>query len=177
MKTCLLVIDYQNDFIDGALGFEGADRLATGIKKLIDSFHQQGFDVIFTLDTHTNEYLDTQEGKNLPVKHCILGTNGHQIYPLVNHVRGEHDVMFYKNTFGSLDLANFLHQKDYHEIVIVGLVTNICVISNAVMAKAALPEAKIIIYKNLVASFDEQLHEKTLEVMQSLQMDIQEYKL
>lgn len=176
MKKCLLVIDYQNDFVDGALGFPGADQLAKGIEKLMGQFHQQKDDVIFTLDTHTEDYLNTQEGQKLQVKHCIQHTAGHDIYPIVNHARSDQDKIFFKNTFGSLELANYLHQKDYQEIIIVGLVTNICVISNAVLAKSALPEAKIIIYKNLVASFDDQLHQKTLDVMKSLQMEIEEYQ-
>ncbi len=175
MNTCLLVIDYQNDFVDGTLGFEGADQLASGIKSCIDRYHKAGHDVIFTLDTHHENYLDTQEGKKLPIKHCIKGTEGHRLFPLVDQARSDHDVIFYKGTFGSLDLANYLAQKHYDEVILVGLVTNICVISNAVLAKAALPEAKIIIYRNLVASFDQDLHEKTLQVMESLQMEIKDF--
>ena len=177
MKTCLLVIDYQNDFINGALGFPGADQLADGIKQLIDRYHQAKEDVIFTFDTHDQDYLETQEGQRLPIKHCIQGTVGHRLYPSIDDAKNKTDKVFFKPTFGSLELANYLKNQGYQEISIVGLVTNICVISNAVLAKAALPEATIIIYKNLIASFDESLHEKTLDVMESLQMDIREYHL
>lgn len=172
MKTCLLVIDYQNDFVDGALGFKGADHLALGIKACIDDYHQKNQDVIFTLDTHHENYLQTQEGKHLPIKHCIQGTIGHELYPTIDHTKREEDRAFIKGTFGSLELANYLATRQYDEVALVGLVTNICVISNAILAKAALPEANIVIYKNLVASFDNDLHEKTLEVMQSLQMEL-----
>lgn len=174
MKRLLLVIDYQHDFIDGSLGFLSAPLLAQGIKNLIISFREANEDVIFTMDTHHSHYLETQEGKQLPVMHCIENTQGHEIYHKIKDVMKPEDIIFKKPTFGSMALGNYLKNKDYDVIEIVGLVTNICVISNAIIAKSALPEAKIIIHKNLCASFSDDLHEKAIDVMKSLQMHIVE---
>jgi nicotinamidase/pyrazinamidase len=172
MKKLLLVIDYQHDFIDGSLGFQKAPLLAEGIKRLIQSFRDAKDDIIFTMDTHHFDYLTTQEGTILPVVHCIENTQGHEIYQTLKEVMKKEDVIFKKPTFGSLELGNYLKDKSYGVIEIVGLVTNICVISNAIIAKSALPEAKIIIHRNLCASFSDELHEKALDVMESLHIYI-----
>ena len=111
--------------------------------------------------------METSEGKNLPIKHCIKGTDGHLVYGSAREYLNESKV-FEKVTFGSLELGNYLAQKTYDEVEIVGLVTNMCVISIAVISKAALPEAKIIIDSNAVRSFNDDLHYKTFEILESM---------
>lgn len=181
MKRVLIVVDYQNDFVDGALGFEGAEKLDKGIASLMEQYAKDKDGVIFcTFDTHDKNYLDTQEGKNLPVEHCINGTDGWELYGEV----GMTEIMYpmkctriNKPTFGSRELAEKLHKlansSGVESITLVGVVTNMCVISNAVIAKAACPEARIIIKKDLVDSFDKELHQKALDVMASMQMTIE----
>ncbi len=106
---------------------------------------KNGGDIIFTLDTHNENYLDTAEGKFLPVPHCIKGSAGYEVFGKTGERIKLADRVFEKNSFGSLELGEYLRDKGYDEIELCGLVSNICVISNAVIAKAALPEAKIIV--------------------------------
>lgn len=170
MKEALIVVDYQNDFIDGSLGFEGADTIAAGIKEEIMRFQEMGQDIMFTVDTHNSDYLKTQEGRLLPVEHCMIDTDGIELHKDIKGLVRTTDKVFHKPTFGAIEFAKYLETKDYQRLTFVGLVTNICVISNAVLAKAALPEAEIIIKKDLVMSFDGGLHQKALDVMAGLQM-------
>lgn len=206
MKKVLVVVDYQRDFVNGALGFDSASSLDEGIANLITEFIRDGGIVICTYDTHRDNYLDTQEGKKLPVKHCIKNTDGWALYGKVGElisglctdvellgnnkecriafvnmepkcVRGK-VFLVQKPTFGSTTLADTLLKiESMHDgiesITLVGVVTNMCVISNAVIAKAACPEAEIIIKKDLVDSFDHELHDKALDVMRSMQMTIE----
>lgn len=172
MKKLLLVVDFQNDFVDGALGFLGAEKLDEVIVEKIIKYLNNGDDVIFTLDTHYDNYLNTQEGKKLPIIHCIEGTYGHEVYGNTSKYVKDAKQVFLKNTFGSLDLGNYLAKENYDEIELAGLVTNMCVISNAIIAKSALPEARIVIDKNASKSFDEDLHNKTFEILKGIQVDI-----
>lgn len=171
MKKLLIVVDYQNDFINGALGFSGAKKLAPIISEKIKEYHISG-DVIFTLDTHGEDYLSTSEGKNLPIPHCIRGKSGHELYPELKTLRSEHDRIFEKPTFGSAELFDFLRTSDYDVIELCGLVTDICVVSNAILAKTACPEAAVIVDSNAVDSFDKQKHEAALTVMESVQIRV-----
>lgn len=172
IRRCLIVVDYQKDFVDGSLGFAEAVALDRGIAEKIRAYHQRGDDVIFTLDTHDDAYLSTQEGQQLPVPHCIAGTPGHALYgETAACVRAE-DRQFCKPAFGSMDLALYLREHPYEEIELVGVVTNICVISNAVLVKAALPEARVIVDGALCASNDRGLHESALAVMKGLQIQV-----
>lgn len=180
-KKVLVVVDYQKDFVDGALGFESAKNLDEGIAALMKEYAEDEDGVIYcTFDTHSQDYLETQEGKKLPVEHCIEGTWGWELYGKVQ----EMEIMYpmkctriKKPTFGSLKLGGKLrtlnHDYGVESITLVGVVTNMCVISNAVMAKAACPEAEIIIKKDLVDSFDKDLHQKALDVMASMQMTVE----
>lgn len=180
-KKVLVVVDYQRDFVDGALGFESAKNLDKGIANLMEEYASDANGVIIcTFDTHHADYLDTQEGKKLPVEHCIEGSTGWGLY-------GETEMAEIRNpmkctrvkkpTFGSMKLADILMNRigadNIESITLVGVVTNMCVISNAVIAKAACPEAEIIIKKDLVDSFDKELHQKALDVMASMQMNIE----
>ena len=172
MKKLLIVIDFQKDFVTGSLGFKEAERLEDAIFDRIKEYLDNNDDVIYTLDTHDERYLNTVEGNKLPIIHCIKGTDGHEIYGKVKDLINEDSTVFEKSTFGSLDLGNFLVDKEYSEIELCGLVSNICVLSNAVIVKAALPNAKIFVDANLTNSNDKDLHRKTLDVLGGLHIDV-----
>ena len=169
---CLIVVDYQVDFVSGSLGNEAAAALEAGIAARIEAARQAGEDVIFTLDTHTPDYLATREGKYLPVPHCIQGTAGHGLYGQVAQACQPGDAVFCKETFGSKALFVHLMEKGYEAVELCGVVTNICVISNAVLAKTALPEADVRVNAGLCDSNDPALHQKALDVMASFQVEI-----
>lgn len=168
----LIVVDYQVDFVSGALGNDAAAALDAGIAARIRQAREKGEDVIFTLDTHEADYMTTREGKYLPVPHCIRGTAGHGLYGETAKACQTEDTVFCKETFGSKALFTHLQQKQYDAVELCGVVTNICVISNAVIAKTALPEADVSVNAALCASNDAALHRKALEVMASFQVNI-----
>lgn len=171
MKKLLIVVDYQNDFVDGSLGFEEAMQLEKHIIKLIQDYKNNNDEIIYTLDTHDQNYLDSYEGKNLPVPHCIENTNGWDLYGDVKSLLKDCRC-FKKSTFPSLELAKYLETKQYNDITLVGLVSHICVLSNAVMAKAALPNTPIKIDLSGTSSFDKKVHQESIDVMKSLQFEI-----
>lgn len=166
---CLIVVDFQTDFVTGSLGFPKAKTLEDKIYQKIMTYQNNQDDVVFTLDTHGQEYLGTQEGKRLPVIHCQEYSEGWELFGRMKDIDG---YRIYKTTFGAEPLFAFLKNRQYDSIELVGLVTNICVIANAVLAKTALPDVPIIIDAHATASYDEDLHEKALDVMAGLQMDI-----
>ena len=171
MKKLLLVIDFQNDFVNGSLGFPGAEKLEDLIVQKIEAYKANGDDVIFTLDTHDENYMTSVEGKNLPVRHCLKGSAGHERYGQVKDLAAGCPV-FEKPTFPSLELANYLKGKEYGVVEVCGLVSNICVLSNAVMVKAALPNAEIIVDAKATSSHDPDLHEKALDVLAGLHVKV-----
>lgn len=171
MKKLLVVIDYQNDFVSGSLGFKEAVAIEEYLVELINKYHQNKDDVIFTYDTHQENYLDTQEGQNLPVMHCLENSRGWQLYGKINDLAKD-DKKIIKETFGSLALGNYLKERNYQEITLVGVVSNICVVSNAVIIKAALPDATIIIDCKGIASNDPSMQQKALDLMANLHMKI-----
>lgn len=169
----LVVVDYQVDFVNGALGFEGAEMLEPIILQKISDTRAAGGKIIFTLDTHSSGYLNTAEGKKLPVPHCIEGTDGHKLYGRVaESVDVRTDFVIKKHAFGSMDLAVLLKKFVFDEVELCGLVTDICVVSNAIIAKAALPEAKIVVDGSACASADRHSHERALDVMRGVQIDV-----
>lgn len=172
MKKLLIVVDYQIDFVSGSLGFPKAAELEEGIYQKIKDYKENNQDVIFTFDTHDTNYLKSQEGRNLPVEHCIKGSEGWKLYGKVADLYDKDTLSYEKPTFGSLELAEYLRDRKYDSIELIGLVSNICVISNAILAKAALPEAQIIVDASCTASFDDSLNEKALDVMEGLQMKV-----
>lgn len=173
MKKLLVVVDYQNDFVDGALGFSGAEKLDGPICEKISQYRTEpDSDIIFTLDTHGKNYLSTQEGKNLPTPHCIAGTHGWELYGKTGEMCAEEDIVIEKPSFGSLELMDIAEENGYEQIELVGLVSNICVVSNAILLKTALPEAEIIVDAACTASFDPALNEKCLDVMEGLQIKV-----
>jgi nicotinamidase/pyrazinamidase len=172
MKKCLIVVDFQNDFIDGSLGFNGAINIKDKIIEKINIYRKNNDEVIFTMDTHYPDYLDGEEGKNLPVEHCIKGTKGHQIQKDVFTLKQPDDMVFEKPTFPSLELGTYLKEKNFSEVELCGLVSNICVLSNAVIAKSALPNAHIIVDALATDSYDKDLHTKGLDIMNGLHIEV-----
>lgn len=172
MNRVLIVVDYQNDFVSGALGFPGAEDLAEPIAARIKEYRANGDDIVFTVDTHGPDYLDTQEGRKLPVPHCIRDTEGWYLHDKVAQAAKDKDEFFCKATFPSLELGQYLEECEYTQVELCGLVSHICVLSNAVMAKAALPEAEIVVDAALTASNDPGLHEKALDVLEGIQVTV-----
>lgn len=169
----LVVVDYQVDFVNGALGFEGAELLEPIIVQKIEETRAEGGKIIFTLDTHNQNYLETAEGKKLPVPHCIDGSDGHKLFGRVaDCVDMRTDIVIKKRAFGSMDLAVVLKKFAFDEVELCGLVTDICVVSNAIIAKAALPEAKILVDSKACGSGNRQAHENALCVMRGVQIDV-----
>jgi len=174
MAKLLVVIDYQKDFVDGTLGFEKAVTLEQGIYDKVNKYLKNGDKVLFTYDTHYEEYLQTREGKNLPILHCIKGTNGHKLYGKIDDFSNSENTMHYeKRGFGispedMIQIANEVGE-DIKEIELVGVVTNICVISNVVLFQSQYRNADIIVDASLCGSFDDSLHEKALDVIEGLQ--------
>lgn len=172
MRKCLIVVDYQNDFVTGSLGFAKAEQLDDRIADKIAKCRNEGWEIVFTFDTHEENYLQTNEGRNLPVEHCIKGTNGHKLYGRTAEMLKESDKCFCKPSFGSAELFEYLKAERFDKVELCGVVTNICVISNAILAKTALPESEISVDSACVASNDGSLNKAALDVMQSLQINV-----
>ena len=172
MRKILIVIDMQNDFIDEALGTKEAVSIVEAVKEKIRSFPAE--DVIATMDTHDEGYMQTQEGKNLPVMHCIKGTDGWKIRPdIAELLTGAR--IYEKPTFGSIALAadlKDLSEKEEIELELIGLCTDICVVSNALLLKASMPEVKISVDAACCAGVTPQKHLAALETMRSCQIDV-----
>ena len=171
MQKVLVVVDMQNDFIDGALGTKEAVAIVPGVKEKIENFDGV---VLFTRDTHETYYLDTQEGQKLPVPHCIRDTEGWQIRSELDALRKTKPKK--KKTFNSTDLAGELvamnEDNEIKSITFVGLCTDICVISNALLAKASLPEVPIIVDAKCCAGVTPESHENALKAMEACQIQI-----
>lgn len=172
MRRALIVVDYQKDFVNGSLGFPEVETLDEAIAAKIQEYRSSGGDIIVTLDTHAEDYLKTQEGKNLPVVHCVRGTDGWKLFGETAKQIQQTDRVFEKETFGSLALAEYLKERGYEQIELAGVVSNICVISNAVLAKAALPNAQITVDAACTASNDDVMNEKALDVMEGIQIKV-----
>ena len=170
MKKLLLVVDYQKDFVDGSLGFSGAEQLEGPICEKIEACRAQGAEVAFTFDTHKENYLETQEGRLLPVPHCILGTPGWELYGRVADYCTPGTPCFHKPAFGSMALAYYVKTQGYEEVELCGLVSNICVLSNAVLVKAALQAASLNVFINTKTlcnrALAQELNEKCLHLLE-----------
>lgn len=169
MKKLLLVVDMQNDFITGTLGSPQAKKILPNVKAKVDEYKQSGDEVIFTRDTHHDDYLTTQEGKYLPVAHCIEGTDGHLI---ANGLNTDGCEIINKPSFGSLVLAKQIASYGFDEIELCGLCTDICVVSNALILKAQLPETKISVDARCCAGVTEESHNAALLTMKICQINI-----
>lgn len=167
MKKVLIVVDMQNDFIDGALGTSEAVAIVPTVRKKIENFDGT---VIFTRDTHEENYLDTQEGKNLPVKHCIRGTDGWQI---TSALPVGDAVVVDKPSFGSTELPEVVAKLgELDEIELCGLCTDICVISNAMILKAAFPEVSMVVDHTCCAGVTPESNNNALEAMKMCQIKV-----
>ena len=178
-KDILIVVDMQNDFVDGSLGTPEAVSIVAAVAEKICAFRGE---ILYTMDTHGEDYLATQEGRNLPVKHCIEGTEGWMLAPAVRHalaekgaLGGEHCVC--KCTFGSKDLpGRILAATDGEQPVsftLIGLCTDICVISNAMLLKAFFPEVPMYVDPLCCAGVTPERHEEALASMQCCQISVQ----
>lgn len=165
-KKVLVVIDMQNDFITGSLGTKEAtgivERVKTGYKK-------KGYAVFFTRDTHGEDYLSTPEGKRLSVKHCIKGTPGWEI---ADGLDTSKSIIINKSTFGTFKWSHFFEDSDDLEIEVVGLCTDICVVSNALILKAMFPSATIRVDSSACAGVTPESHEAALTTMKMCQIEV-----
>lgn len=176
----LIVVDMQNDFIDGSLGTKEAQAI---VPKVVEKI--KGFDgkIIYTRDTHEENYLETEEGKNLPVLHCIRGTSGWELHPEIAAMHPENIVN--KPTFGSIDLAYklkeymmdqaVLNENLIESVTLVGLCTDICVLSNAMLLKAFVPEIPITVDASCCAGVTPESHRNALEAMKMCQIKVVNY--
>ena len=174
MNRYLFVIDYQNDFVDGALGFPGAEKLDEKIAAKVRQYGEGH--VLFTRDTHFENYLDTREGKNLPVKHCIKGSFGWECYGETGKALAEVKAPGIDKLVFGMDVTDpataAVLPESADEIELVGLVSNICVVSNAVVLQSRYPEATMIVDAGCTDSFDKALHEKVLDVLAGFQVKV-----
>ncbi|MCL2318281.1 MAG: cysteine hydrolase [Methanomassiliicoccaceae archaeon] len=173
MKRLLIVVDMQKDFITGTLGSPQAQAIVPAVKEKIESFKKAGDKIIFTRDTHSEDYLETQEGRILPVIHCIEGTEGHNI---TEELETEGCEIFDKYSFGSLALAQYIKQiaKDVDEIELCGLCSDICVVSNALILKAKFPETVVKVDAACCAGVTEESHRAALTTMRMCQVSVVE---
>ena len=174
-KKFLIVVDMQKDFIDGALGSAEAQAIVGAAAERIRACRKEGYRVFATLDTHGENYMESAEGKKLPVPHCIRGTEGWQLNPVIREALGDAELVE-KPTFGSVRLAERLREEiaegSAARIVLMGLCTDICVVSNALLLKANFPEAAMAVYVKGCAGVTPEKHRAALETMQSCQIDL-----
>lgn len=172
MQSFLIVVDMQNDFISMALGTNEARLILPRVAEKINAFDGK---VIFTRDTHGEDYLDSREGRYLPVPHCIKGTRGWEIEESLQSLRC--DAIFDKPTFGSTALAAYLMAENEKEpigsVTLIGLCTDICVISNAMLIKASLPEIDVTVDSACCAGVTPESHERALHAMQACQIIVE----
>ncbi len=171
----LIVVDMQNDFIDGALGTAEAQAIVEEAADRIRTCREKGYRVIATLDTHEANYPDTAEGRKLPVVHCVRNTEGWKLNPKIQNAIGD-SMTVEKPTFGSVRLPEILREEtspaDPVRIELIGLCTDICVVSNALLLKANFPETEIAVNARCCAGVTPETHQAALKTMQSCQIEI-----
>ncbi len=173
MKNILIVVDMQKDFVDGALGSKEAVAIVPAVAEKIAAFEGE---IFVTYDTHSANYMDTAEGKKLPVPHCISGTEGWNLNPDIAAALGKDALLVEKPTFGSIKLPDIIKKEAEGEnglaIELIGLCTDICVISNALLLKAHFPEAAVSVNPACCAGVTPEKHNAALETMRSCQIDM-----
>ena len=174
MKKILIVVDMQNDFIDGSLGTKEAESI---VNHVVEEINKDYSLVIATRDTHPENYLKTNEGKHLPVKHCIKNSEGWQIRSEVfEAIEAKEYLVIDKPTFGSEKLVEILkkinEEEEIETITLIGLCTDICVVSNALLVKAAFPEKRIEVKENCCAGVTPQSHDAALTTMKMCQIEV-----
>lgn len=180
MKRVLIVVDMQNDFIDGSVGTDMAVAIVPKVVEKIKEYKKEydgvETNIFCTRDTHFKDYLNTLEGKSLPVEHCIKGTNGWEISNKIKSVLGGCEELIDKYTFGSTDLAEDLRSLYLkgliNSIELVGLCTDICVVSNALLIKATLPDIEIIVDAGCCAGVTPETHRAALQTMKMCQINV-----
>ena len=170
MRKAIVVVDMQNDFVDGALGTPEAQEMLPRLAAKLEKEQAAGTALIFTMDTHGADYLTTQEGKRLPVEHCIRDTAGWEIAPALHPFVREAAAVIEKPTFGATTLPAAL--ADYDEIELVGLCTDICVISNALLVKAFYPEKPVSVDASCCAGVTPESHANALAAMKMCQVEV-----
>lgn len=168
MRKTLIVIDMQNDFIDGSLGTKEAQTIVPNVKKKIEEYRTRGDEVIFTRDTHQSDYLETNEGKHLPIKHCIEKTNGWYIHDELDDVNCLH---IDKDTFGYRSWGLWV-SPNTESIEIIGLCTDICVVANALIIKTLFPEHEILVDASCCAGVTPESHQAALTTMKMCQINV-----
>ena len=172
----LIAVDLQKDFIDGALGTGEALAIVPAVCTRIRECREAGYTIIATLDTHEDNYMETREGKRLPVPHCIRNTEGWRIRPEVAEALGRDALLVEKPTFGSVRLPQIIRDTsggdDPEVIELLGLCTDICVVSNALLLKAAFPETEFTVHADCCAGVTPAKHEAALETMRSCQISV-----
>lgn len=162
LNRLLVVVDYQNDFVVGSLGFKKAEEIETNIVKKIKDYNDNNCEIVFTFDTHFDESFEKNNSSR----------NGWYLYGKVKEWYTSKTVTFSKYTFAPIEMSDYLRDKQYDSIEIVGVVTNLCVLANAILAQVSLPEAEIIVDSLCVASNDEALHNKALDIMQEFKFKV-----
>lgn len=181
----LVVVDYQNDFVNGALGFKNADKIDAGIAEKVRAKDYDA--LVITYDTHKEDYLKTREGIALPVEHCIYGTEGHNLFGETRKAVAEAQkekigLHILKETFATspAEMVGIINDIERYfgkdakvdTVEFVGLVTNMCVLSNVICFQGAFPNAQMVVHANLVDSFNKDLHNKTLDVLEGMQVQV-----
>ena len=170
MDKLLIIVDMQNDFIDGALANPAAMTIVPGIVEFAKGWTGK---IGVTFDTHFENYMETQEGKNLPVPHCIANTEGHKLNVDIEeaiHNRVSYTVI--KPTFGFDGWKQYGFDSHFDEVVVVGTCTDICVVSNVLAIKAAFPELRVTVIEKLCAGLSPEKHAAAIEVMKSCQVNV-----
>lgn len=173
-KKVFIVIDMQNDFITGPLGNDEGRSIVGALKEEIERKKSEGYETLFTLDTHDGKYMNSQEGRYLPVEHCIEGTEGWQIIPELRPYANSKNILL-KNSFGATDIGKWVEEAaggEPEEIVLTGVCTDICVISNSMILKAYFPEVPIRVMGKLCAGVTPESHENALKAMGPCQIDV-----
>ncbi|MGL5258250.1 MAG: cysteine hydrolase family protein [Proteocatella sp.] len=180
MSKILIVVDMQNDFIDGALGTKEAESIVKNVVKKIQQYISNNENIYFTMDTHNENYLSSQEGIKLPVEHCIKGSKGWELQEdiklLLENFSNKNKLIFEKNGFGSIELAETIkhnfQDNENTEIELIGLCTDICVITNAILLKTYMPNSKIMVDESCCAGVTVKSHNEALDTMKMCQIDI-----
>ncbi len=181
-EKILVVIDMQNDFITGALSNEECKKVTSAVINRMRAAKKEGFKIICTKDVHEKNYLTTGEGKRLPIEHCIRGSYGSELIDEIKELeeKWKKEEVFLKESpleksaFGSIELVRILEKYDISDIEIIGVCTDICVISNAMILRSAFTESRVSVNKKCVAGVTAESHEIALEAMRGCQIEIKE---
>lgn len=169
MKKALIIIDMQNDFVTGSLGTKEAEEIVGAVEAKVKAAREDKTEILFTRDTHGEDYLVTKEGRSLPVVHCVKGTDGWEI---IDCLKPYADTVFDKETFGSTALSDYVASQNYDAVELAGLCTDICVVSNALLLKARMPEMDISVDPKCCAGVTPESHKAALLTMQMCQIQI-----